>query len=73
MKEIKNLIMKNDIVFCGALRYEKNQTSDTVAATLARSFNCEFINLTNVRGLYDKNPKRFRSAKFIPEISFKDF
>lgn len=73
IKEVHNSIQKNKIVFCGALRYEKNQTSDTVAASLARYFNTIFINLTNVNGLYDKNPKTHRSAKFIPEISFKDF
>jgi len=79
IKEVHQSVQKNKIVFCGALRYEKNQTSDTVAATLARSFNSKFINLTNVNGLYDKNPNRvggrgrIRSAKFIPEISHKDF
>ena len=73
MKQVKNSLIKNDIVFCGALRYEKDQTSDAVSAKLARFLNCPFVNLTNVRGLYDKNPKRFRSARFIPEISYGDF
>jgi len=73
IKEVHQSIQKNNIVFCGALRYDKNQTSDTVAATLARSFNSEFINLTNVKGLYEKDPKRFRSAKFISEVSHKNF
>ena len=73
MKEVKNSLERNDIVFCGALRYSKKQTSDSTAAKLANYFNTEFINLTNVKGLYDKNPKKFRSAKFIPEISYKKF
>lgn len=73
MKDVKELISKKDIVFIGALRYEKKQTSDSTSAKLARFFNCDFINLTNVPGIYDKNPKKFRSAKFIPEISHKDF
>lgn len=73
MKQIKNLLRIHDIVFCGALRYAKDQTSDGTAAKLANYFNSDFINLTNVTGLYDKNPKKFRSAKFIPEISHKDF
>jgi len=73
MKQVKSSLNKNKIVFCGALRYAKDQTSDATAAKLARFLNCDFINLTNVKGLYDKNPKKFRSAKFIPEISFKDF
>ena len=73
MEEVKKLLRKNSIVFCGALRYKKNETSDGTAAKLARFFNTDFINLTNVQGLYDKNPKKFRSAKFIPEISHKEF
>jgi len=73
MKEVKNSLIKNKIVFCGALRYASDQTSDSTAARLARFLKSDFINLTNVNGLYDKNPKKFRSAKFIPEISYKDF
>jgi len=73
MKQVKNLLRKNDYVFCGALRYSKNQTSDSTSAKLANYFKTEFINLTNVKGLYDKNPKRFRNAKFIPEISHNEF
>jgi len=73
MKEVKGMLKRNDFVFCGALRYAKNETSDGTAAKLAHYFNSEFINLTNVKGLHDKNPKKFRSAKFIPDISHKQF
>ena len=73
MKTIKNLLKIHNIIFCGALRYAKKETSDGTAAKLAHYFNADFINLTNVNGLYDKNPKKFRSAKFIPEILHKDF
>jgi len=73
MKDVENLLKRNDVVFCGALRYGKHETSDGTAAKLAHHFNTDFINLTNVRGLYDKDPKKFRSAKFIPDISHKDF
>ena len=73
MKQVRDLLKYNRVVFCGALRYAKNQTSDTNAAKLAHYFKTDFINLTNVKGLYDKDPKKFRSAKFIPWISHKDF
>lgn len=73
MKQIKNLLRIHNIVFCGALRYAKNQTSDSTSAKLAKYFKTQFINLTNVKGLYTKNPKKFRSAEFIPEISHKKF
>ena len=73
MKQIKNLLQKNNVVFCGALRYEKNQTSDSTSAKLANYFKSDFINMTDVPGLYSKNPKKFKDTKFIPEISWKDF
>lgn len=73
MREVREFLEKNDIVFCGALRYAKKQTSDATAAKLALFFDSEFINLTNVNGLYSKDPKKFKSARFIPEISSKEF
>ncbi|MFA7707618.1 MAG: UMP kinase [Candidatus Pacearchaeota archaeon] len=73
MKEVEGMLRFNDFVFCGALRYAKEETSDGTTAKLANYFNADFINLTNVKGLYDKNPKKFRNAKFIPEISHKEF
>lgn len=73
MKHVRSLLNKNNIVFCGALRYAPNETSDGTAAKLAAYFMCPFINLTNVQGLYTKNPSKFKDAKFIPKISWKDF
>ena len=73
LKEVKRLLRKNKIVFCGGLRYEPDQTSDSTAAKLARNLGAEFVNMTNVKGLYDKDPKKFKNAKFISEISYKDF
>jgi uridylate kinase len=73
MEEIRGYLKKQDIVFCGALEYKPNQTSDSTSAQIAEHFKSDFINLTNVPGLYDKNPKKFKNAKFIPEISWKEF
>lgn len=73
IKEVQNMLRKEDIVFCGALRYAPNQTSDSVAAKIAKNLGSIFINLTNVSGLYTKNPLEFKDAKFIPEISWHDF
>ncbi|MGD2073008.1 MAG: hypothetical protein PVG65_05925, partial [Candidatus Thorarchaeota archaeon] len=72
MKHVRSLLRKNDIVFCGALRYAPDQTSDSTAVKLANYLNSEFINLTNVAGLYTKNPKKYKDAKFIPKISRQD-
>lgn len=73
MKEVKNLLSKNKVVFCGALRYAPNQTSDATAAKLASYLKTDFINLTNVPGLYSSNPAKNKNAKFISEISWEDF
>ena len=71
MGKVKNLLKKNQIVFCGALRYKPNNTSDGTGANLAKFLKCPFINLTNVRGLYSLDPKKNKNAKFIGKISWK--
>jgi len=73
MREIKSDLKKNNVVICGALRWEANSTSDGTAAKLAYFLNAEFINMTNVRGLYTANPKTNSKAKFIPHESWKQF
>lgn len=73
MKTLKKEIKKRDIIFCGALEYKPNQTSDSTASEIARALKTEFINLTNVSGLYSKNPKKFKDAKFIPKITWSEF
>lgn len=69
MKHVSNLLKREDIIFCGALRYAPNQTSDATACRLAAALNADFINLTNVKGLYNKNPMKFKDAKFIPQAT----
>ena len=73
MHDIQNLLRVHNIVFCGALRYSPDQTSDTTTAKLSNFFGTPFINLTDVSGLYDKNPKKFKDAKYIPNITHKAF
>ncbi len=73
MEAVKNYLKKQDIIFCGALEYKPDQTSDSTAAEIAKQFKAEFINLTNVKGLYNKDPSKFKDAKFIKEITWKKF
>jgi len=73
LETLKKYLGKEDVVFCGALEYNPVQTSDSTAATIAKHFKTEFINLTNVQGLYDKNPSEHKDAKFIPKITWKEF
>ena len=69
IKTVEKYIKEKDVVFCGALEYKENQTSDATAVALASHFKTEFINLTNVPGLYNKNPFEHKDAKFLPKIS----
>jgi uridylate kinase len=73
LKKVKNLLNKNQVVFCGALRYKEKQTSDGTAADIAAYLKSSFINITNVKGLYTSNPKTHKNAKFIKKITWKAF
>jgi len=69
---VKRELRKKDIVFCGALEYRPDQTSDSTSAEIAKKLECDFVNLTNVKGLYSKHPK-LKGAKFILKISWSNF
>jgi len=72
--EIKKILKRKNLVVCGALGYRKDMTSDGTAADLAREIKADFlVNMTNVKGLFDKDPRKFKNARFISEISFFDF
>src|SRR3972149_7333920 len=73
VNNIKNLLKRQDIIFCGALTYKTGATTDAQAAEIAAHFKTEFINLTNVSGLYNTNPKEHKDARFIPRITWKEF
>ncbi len=74
LAEVKKDLRKTNIVICGALGYKTKCTTDGNAAQVAKKIKAnQLINMTNVKGLYDKNPKTNKGAKFIKEISFRDF
>jgi uridylate kinase len=73
MKKVTNLLNKNQVVFCGGLRYQSNNTSDGTSAQLAAHLKCPFINITNIKGLYTANPKTNKNAKYISKITWKKF
>jgi uridylate kinase len=73
IRTVKKYLKKQGIVFCGALEYKPNQTSDSTSAILSKKFKGEFVNLTNVKGLYTKDPDKYKNAKFISKISWKNF
>ena len=74
LNEVKKELKKSRVVICGALGYHPNMTSDGNAAELASYLKAKyFVNLTDVNGLYNKNPKNYKNAKLIKNISFNDF
>lgn len=74
LQQVKKDLIKRNIVVIGALGFQPNMTSDGDAADVAAYLKAQmFINLTDVSGLYTKNPKQFKDAKFIPRISFENF
>lgn len=73
VKDIKKILSKSDFVFCGALVYKTDATTDAQAAEIAKHFKSPLINLTNVSGLHDKNPLEHKDAKLISSISWKKF
>jgi len=73
IRVLKKYLKKRNLVICGGLEYKPDQTSDSTAAAISSRLGAEFINLTNVKGLYDKDPKKFKNAKFISKISWENF
>ncbi|MBS3107918.1 UMP kinase [Candidatus Woesearchaeota archaeon] len=72
LKEIKLLSKSSNIVITGGL--EPGTTSDGTTAKVAKFLKAEaMINMTNVKGLYNKDPRKFKDAKFIPQITHNDF
>lgn len=71
-EEVAALLEQYDIVVCGGLR--PGQTSDGATAMIAMRLKAErIINMTNVDGLFTKDPKKYKGAKFVPKLSHKEF
>ena len=73
IKQVNSSLIKNNLVICGALRYRPDSTSDSTSAVIAKHLKSPLINITNVSGLYDKDPKENSDALLIRSISWKDF
>ena len=72
--EVKNQLNKNFIVVCGALGFQPNMTSDGDAAQIAEYLKADlFVNLTNVNGLFDKDPRKYKDAKLIKNLDYYSF
>jgi uridylate kinase len=63
----------NKPVIIGA-GYRPGCSTDFDAVLLAKTYNAkEVINLSNIDYAYDKDPRKFKDAKKIEEISWKEF
>ncbi len=72
--DVKKQIVNRNIVVCGALGFKSGMTSDGNAAEIAEYLKAEvFVNLTNVDGLFDRDPRKYKNAKLIKFISYNDF
>lgn len=72
LERVSDMLSKYRVVVCGGLG--AGRTSDGTAASIADYIGADlFVNMTNVNGLYDKDPKEYKDAKFIKKISYRDF
>ncbi len=73
-QEVKKKIKHENLFICGGDIGNVGMTSDGTSAEIAKLIKADlFINVTNVEGLYSKDPKKFKDAKRIPRISNKEF
>jgi len=64
---------KGRVVICAGGTGNPYFTTDSAAALRALELSCDvLLKGTNVDGVYDKDPRRFRSAKKYAEITFQE-
>jgi uridylate kinase len=65
---------KGRVVICAAGTGNPYFSTDTAAALRAAELDCNVIyKATQVDGIYDKDPKKYKNAKKYKEISYKKF
>jgi len=68
------VILKIDRPVAVAAGWKPGWSTDYCAVTLCQDYNIkEVINLSNVDMIYNKDPKQFKDAKPIKNISWKDY
>lgn len=71
LEEIPKLLKKYSVIVAGG--FIPGMTSDEDAAILARKLNSEaLINITNVTGVYTKDPGKYVDAELIKKMSFNE-
>jgi len=68
----KKINTRKDIIVAGG--WKPGWSTDYCAVTLAKNMGIKtIINLTNIDYVYDKDPRKFPSAKSLKEINWKEF
>jgi len=71
MKELKSNLKKYKIFVLAG--YDIGHSTDYDAVIVAKNVNADLIlNISNVNGIYDKDPKKYKGAKKLEKISYKD-
>ncbi|MBU0981567.1 UMP kinase [Patescibacteria group bacterium] len=69
----KKLLDKKYVVVCGGGTGNPYFTTDTTAALRALELECDvLLKATKVDGVYDKDPKKHKGAKFYDKISYDE-
>src|SRR3990167_4782937 len=64
---------KGRVVICAGGTGNPYFTTDSAAALRALELGCDvLLKATNVDGVYDKDPKKFRSAKLYTELTYQE-
>lgn len=64
---------KNRIVICAGGTGNPYFTTDSAAALRALELGCDILlKATNVKGVYDRDPKKSRKAKLFTELTYQD-
>jgi len=72
-EDIKNHFSKGEKIMIAA-GWRPGWSTDYVSVIIAKRLGAErMINLSNIKYVYDKDPKKYRNAKPISEISWPDF
>jgi len=70
----KKSMQKGEIVILAGGTGQSGYSTDTGAAMLATDIDADIIwKATKVDGVYDKDPMQYKTAKQIPELSYKDY
>ncbi|MDR4511271.1 MAG: UMP kinase [Nitrososphaeraceae archaeon] len=71
LDEISNFVVSNKIIVSGGLH--PGQSTNATAALIAEKIRAkEFINATDVNGIYDMDPRKNKSAKLYEKITLKE-